>query len=158
MKKQTIAFTSENSRGLKFVNEEYFRQSLMDFGPGVKLKITVEHYFPQRSPNQNRTWHWWADLLAEHIGMDVDHLKQAVKYKFLKRPVLDNKGNELCDEYGVVEMYVPSTADLDKAEFVAFMDDFWRWSLEFHGYELPLPDSNMKINFQEEKKKQILNK
>lgn len=159
MKKQTIAFTTDNARSLRFANEGYFRQSLQDFGPNVKLKITVENYHGQRSPEQNKALHFWIDLIAEDCGLPLARMKEILAYKFLKRPALDKDGEMMCDEStGEVVMYVPSTADLDRAEMVKFMDEIWLWTLENRGFQLPELDKNMKINFQEEKKKQILNK
>lgn len=76
-----------------------------------------------------------------------------LKYKFLRRPVLDKNGEEMFDEItGEVEWYVPSTAELDTAEMCVFMDKIHLWAIEFANYELPELSENYKINFQEERK------
>lgn len=159
MKKQIISFVKDDCSGLRMLDRELFLQFLSDFGAGCKLKLTVEHYFPQRSLKQNGTIHWWFDLLAEECGLSPARMKEILCYKYLRRPALDNKGEEIVDDNtGEVAWYVKSTADLDKAEMVIFMDEIWLWALYNRNLELPKPDENYKINFQEEHKKKLINK
>lgn len=158
MKKQTIVFTNDDCKGIRMLDRDLFMQYIRDFGPNVKCKLTIEHYFPQRSLNQNGAMHWWIDLLAEELNIEPEKLKELLKYKYLKRPLLNKHGEELVDENTrEVEWYVPSTSELDKAEMVAFMDNIHVFGLEFAGIDLPLPDKNYKMNFLENNKKLIQN-
>lgn len=159
MKKQTIAFVKDDGKGMRLLDQQLFMQFLADFGAGTKLKLTLENYFPQRTLSQNKGLHYWIDLIAEDCGLPIGKMKEILCFKFLKRPALDKDGEIMCDEdTGEILMYIPSTSDLDVAEMVKFMDEIWLWTLENRNFELPKLDSNYKLNFQEEKKKQILNK
>lgn len=159
MKKQTICFVKDDVSGLRMLDRQYFMQMLSDFGAGTKLKLSVEHYHPQRSLKQNNAFYLWVDLLAEELSIEPERLKELLKYKFTRRPLLDKKGEEVIDEStGEVEWYVPSTADLDKKEFAEFMDKIHLWAIEFANYELPALSENYKLNFQEEHKQQLKEK
>lgn len=159
MKKQTIAYVKEDCSGLTIANKEYFMSVLKDFGPGVKLKISIENYHPTRTLGQNGLLHWYMDLLAEEAGMEMGKFKARMADKYLRRPVLDAQGEYICDqETGEIEMYVPSTADLDTKEMGEYINKIRMFGIYYLNYELPEADKNYKINFQEEKKKQLKNK
>lgn len=158
MKKQTIAFVKDDCDGLRMLDKQLFLSSLKDFGPGCKMKITYEHYFPQRSLKQNSVIHWYCDELANECGMQNEDFKMMMKLKFLKRAALDKNGDIMCDENGEVLTYIPSTSDLDTKEMAEFIDNIRLFGIEVLGYELPIPDENYKINFQEEHKKKLINK
>lgn len=159
MKKQILAYVNEDASGWRVQNKELFLNFLKDFGAGTKLKLTIENYKPQRSNSQNNVFYWWTDLLAEELCIEPERLKEVLKYKYLRRPVLDSKGEELIDEAtGEVEWYVPSTTELDKEEYSVFLDQVHLFGIEFANFELPLPDKNYKINFQEERKEKLKNK
>lgn len=156
MKKQTIAFVRDDLSGLRMLNRDVFLQFLSDFGAGTKLKVTIENYHPQRNLEQNSTMYWYLTELAEEAGMELSKFKARMGEKFLRRPLLDSDGNQVVDKItGELEMYVPSTADLDKKEMGEFIEKLRLFGIEYLNYELPLPDKNYKINFQEEKKKQL---
>lgn len=158
MKKQTIAFVKDDLSGLRMLDKDLVLSFLRDFGAGCKLKLTIEKYSPQRSLKQNKVLYWILDLLSEEASIEPERLKELLKYKFLKRPMLDKNGEAVIDEStGEVEWYVPSTTELSKIEFMDFIDKIYVWSSEFLGYELPIPDENYKINFQEEHKKKLIN-
>lgn len=156
MKKQTIAFVKEGCKTIRLIDPKLFHNFLQDFGEGAKLKLTIENYHPQRSLKQNGALHYWVDLIAEDCGLEMLRMKEILAYRFLKRPALDKDGEMMVDEEtGEVVMFVPSTAELDKAEMAKFMDDIWLWTLENRGFELPKLDENYKLNFQEERKEKI---
>ena len=159
MKKQIIAFVADDCKSWRVIDKSLFLQFLSDFGSGTKLKLTIENYRPQRSLSQNNVFYWWVDLLSEELSIETERLKEVLKYKFLRRPVLDSKGEEMVDEEtGEVEWYVPSTTELDKLEYSVFLDKIFIWAQDFANTSLPLPDENYKINFQEEHKKKLINK
>jgi hypothetical protein len=152
MKKQTLAFVKDDLSGLRMLSKEVFMNYLQDFGAGVKIKITLEHYFPQRSLKQNSVIHWYCTELANECGMQPEDFKMMMKMKFLKRAALNKRGEEMPDENGEVLTYIPSTSDLDTAEMATFIDQIRMFGIEILGYVLALPDENHKINFQEKLK------
>jgi hypothetical protein len=156
VKKQILAYVNEDASGWRVQNKELFLNFLKDFGAGTKLKLTLEKYHPQRSLKQNNALHLWLDLIAEDCGLPMAKMKEILAFKFLQRPALDKDGEMMVDmETGEVQMYIPSTADLDKKEMARFMDEIWLWTLYNRGFELPKFDENYKINFQEERKEKI---
>lgn len=155
MKKQTIAFVKDDCSGLRMLSKEVMLQYLSDFGAGVKLKLTIEHYFPQRSLKQNSVIHWYCTELANECGMQPEDFKMMMKMKFLKRAALNKRGEEMPDENGEVLTYIPSTSDLDTAEMATFIDQIRLFGIEILNYSLPEPDANYKINFMENTKKGI---
>lgn len=97
--------------------------------------------------------HWYCDELAHEAGMEPDKFKELMKFKFLKRPVLTKAGDYVVDEStGEVEMYVPSTTELNTAEMVTFTDQIRQWGIDFLNYTLPLPDENYKLHFLDKQK------
>ena len=156
MKKVTVAIINDNCSSFKPVNREIFINDLQMFGPGERIKVTLETYFRQRSLKQNGVLHWYCDELSQECSMEPEKFKELMKYKFLRRPVLNKMGEEIVDEStGEVEWYVPSTTELDTKEMAEFTENIRMWGLEFLNYELPLPDENYKINFLETNKQKL---
>lgn len=159
MKKQVIAFVRPDCSGLRMVDRDSFLAFLSDFGPYVKLRVTIEHYSPQRSLDQNKTMYWYLTTLAEEADMDLVKFKARMGEKFLRRPLLDKYGEQVIDRHtGEFEMYVPSTADLTTKEMGDFIDQLRLFGLEYLNYELPLPDKNYRLQFIEDRKKQLKEK
>lgn len=156
MKKTTIAFVNAAGNGVEFQDWSVFQYNLSLFAAGTKLRVTIENYAPQRSLKQNGVLHWYIAELAEECGMEADRFKARMGDKFLRRPLLDKDGEYIYDpSTGEVEMYVPSTSDLDTAEMAVYIDKIRLWGLEFLGVDLPLPDENYKIHFLTEDKKRL---
>lgn len=155
MKKQTLAFVKDDLSGLRMLSRDIFMDMLRDFGAGVKLKLTIEHYFPQRSLKQNGVVHWYCTELANECGMQPEDFKMMMKMKFLRRAALNKQGEEMPDENGEVLTYIPSTSDLDTAEMAIFIDQIRLFGIEILNYHLPEPDANYKIHFLETEKQKI---
>ena len=141
----------------KLNNKELFFNDLAYFGDGTKIKITIEHYYPQRSLKQNGVLHWYCTELAEEAAMEMEEFKKRMADKFLRRELRDKNGEYVCDpETGEIEMYTPSTADLDTAEMTIYIEKIRMFGLNFLNYELPLPDANHKIKFLEDHKQNLI--
>lgn len=151
-----IGFVNSGGNGVEFQNFEIFQYNMSLFSPGTKLKITVEHYHPQRSLKQSAVLHWYCAKLAEECGMEAKDFKMMMKMRYLVRPVTGKDGEFLVDpESGEVMTYIPSTADLDTMEMMEFTDKVRIFGEEFLKYSLPLPDENYKIHFLEHDKKRL---
>lgn len=156
MKKTAIAFTNSECTGVRWLDRNVFLYNLGLFGPDVKLRITVEHYHPQRSLKQNAVLHWYCQELAEECGMEAEDFKMMMKMKFITRPALDKTGNWIIDpSTGEVMTYIPSTSDLDTKEMTELIEKIRMFGLDVLNYELPLPDENYKIHFLHDHKKQL---
>lgn len=137
-------------------NKELFMNDLSYFGDGTKIKITIEHFYPQRSLKQNGVLHWYCTELAEEVGVEPEDFKMMMKMKFLQREKLDKHGNLIGDpETSEVMMYIPSTSELTTSEMAEFIEKIRLWALDYLNYELPLPDANYKIHFLENYKRTI---
>ena len=156
MKKTTIAFVNAAGNGVEFQDWSVFQYNLSLFAPGTKLRVTIEHYHPQRSLKLNAVLHWYCTELAEECGMNPEDFKMMMKIKFLRRPALDRNGEYVVDpETGEVMMFIPSTADLNSKEALELNENIRQFGIEVLNYELPLPDSNYKIHFLENDKKRL---
>lgn len=159
MKVTSIGFTTEGRNGVRWLDDQVFLYNIGLFEAGVKLRITFEHYAPQRSLKQSAVLHWYCAELADECGMHAEDFKMMMKMKFLTRAAVNKSGEEIVDvNTGEVMTFIPSTADIDTKEMGELIENIRMFGLDVLGYVLPLPDENYKINFQEGVKKQLKSK
>lgn len=121
-----------------FNSVKAFNSDLMDFKNGSKVWVEVRTYSPQRSLSQNSYLHVIFGIIAEEIGIELEEAKWLLKEKFLRVPLTDKHGNEV-HENGEIQFRVRDTSELSKVDMMNFVDQIYRWSLEFLSVDLPKP-------------------
>ena len=96
---------------------------------GKTVYVTITERQHQRTLDQNSYFHGVIiPLISDETGMDTHEVKEALKWKFLRK------------EVGGIETVRP-TAALTKQEFSKFVDEITRWAGEFLGLYIPPPNS-----------------
>lgn len=112
-----------------------------------KIIGRLQPIIKKRTLRQNGLLHWYLQEIADHTGMEMLKIKEALKYKYLSRPLLDDHGNETVEDTGEVLSYIPSTADLSTVEMSEFTEKIRVWANDFLGLQLPLPDEDTELKF-----------
>ena len=109
-------------------NEKKFNKSLQYFeGKNIVLKIRQVEI--QRTIEQNSLYWVWIDILASELGYQKNEMNQLIKYKFLKKDVVNEKGQK--------EVRLMSTTTLSKKEFSQLMENIYFWSNDTFNIVLP---------------------
>lgn len=109
-------------------NEQKFNKSLQYFeGKNIVLKIREVEI--QRTIEQNSLYWVWIDILASELGYQKNEMNQLIKYKFLKKDVVNEKGQK--------EVRLMSTTTLSKKEFSQLMENIYFWSNDTFNIVLP---------------------
>ena len=95
-------------------NKDKFNLELKQF-EGKDIIVKIEERSPNRSKEQNSLWWKWMDLIGLEIGYTKEETHQLMKYKFLKRSVVNIDGYE--------ETIVKGTSTLTHKEFSALMNN-----------------------------------
>ena len=90
----------------------------------------------QRSGQQNRYMHGVVfQMIAEEMGeYDVEHVKDLMKEKFLRYPVLVKTKTKKFQEYKIKH-----TSELDTKEMKEFIDKCKHWAATYLGINIPDP-------------------
>jgi len=121
-----------------FNSTKAFKEDLTAFKDGAKIWVEVRTYSPQRSLSQNSYLHVIFGIIADEIGIELEEAKWLLKEKFLRVPLTDKHGNEV-HEKGDIQFRVKDTSELSKTDMISFIDQIYRWSLEFLNVDLPKP-------------------
>lgn len=95
-------------------NKDKFNLELKQF-EGKDIIIKIEERSPNRSKEQNSLWWKWMDLIGMEVGYTKEETHQLMKYRFLKRSVVNIDGYE--------ETIVKGTSTLTHKEFSALMNN-----------------------------------
>ena len=95
-------------------NKDKFNLELKQF-EGKDIIIKIEERSPNRSKEQNSLWWKWMDLIGMEVGYTKEETHQLMKYRFLKRSVVNIDGYE--------ETIIKGTSTLTHKEFSALMKD-----------------------------------
>ena len=113
---------------LKLNNKRLFIDSLKQF-EGKEIEIRIREKSSNRSKEQNSMYWIWIDILSKEIGYTKEEMHTLVKYKFLKRNIVDDDGVE--------QEVIKSTTTLTTKEFTLFMNDLLYWSSTTLNINLP---------------------
>ena len=95
-------------------NKDKFNLELKQF-EGKDIIIKIEERSPNRSKEQNSLWWKWMDLIGMEVGYTKEETHQLMKYRFLKRSVVNIDGYE--------ETIIKGTSTLTHKEFSALMNN-----------------------------------
>lgn len=148
MKRNLVMFTSEDCTSLIPASVSEFKRHIGDFGPQVKVTVTIENYKRTRSLGQNNLLHKYLTKMGEEIGYDLNEMKDLMKLKFgVMEPVVDKNGNEVYDpETGELQEKQKSTADYKTDEMTVFIDKIRQFSHEVLGCYLPTVEEMKQFN------------
>ena len=116
---------------LKLNNSRKFQDSLREF-EGMDVELRIKERSANRSKEQNSLYWTWIDILSKEIGYTKEEMHTLIKYKFLKRNVVD--------ENGVEQEVIKSTTTLTTKEFSLMMNDLLFWSNNTLNINLPSND------------------
>tara|TARA_R100000278_G_scaffold102356_1_gene78844 strand:+ start:7653 stop:8036 length:384 start_codon:yes stop_codon:yes gene_type:complete len=109
-------------------NEEKFNKSLQYF-EGKNIVLKIREVEMQRTIEQNSLYWVWIDILSSELGYQKNEMNQLIKYKFLKKDVVNEKGQK--------EVRLMSTTTLSKKEFSQLMENIYFWSNDTFNIVLP---------------------
>jgi hypothetical protein len=134
---------------LHFPNERWVYNELKNaFKDGDRVTVTIASRKKKRSLPQNAVLHWYIQEIADETGMDKDVIKDVLKHKFLSVDIRDANGEIMADtSSGEVLKRVRSTTELSTIEFMEFTEQIRLWALDFLNLNLPLPDQQANIKF-----------
>lgn len=92
----------------------------LDFSKVYKVQVTERK--PIRNLSQNDKYWAILDGLSDHLGYTKDELHELLKYKYLKY------AKEIAGQPVVV---VPSTSDLDTAQFAEYIENVLSFAHQF---------------------------
>ena len=109
-------------------NEQKFNKSLQYF-EGKNIVLKIREVEMQRTIEQNSLYWVWIDILASELGYQKNEMNQLIKYKFLKKDVVNEKVQK--------EVRMMSTTTLSKKEFSQLMENIYFWSNDTFNIVLP---------------------
>lgn len=129
---------------LTIVNRKRLQQDLVKF-KGCTVEIIIKKK-NTRSTRQNRYYHGVVvkeiQLRMIDLGNDVtpDLVHDFLKDRFNKKELI-GEGGEVIDSIG------GSTTEMNKEEFMVYLDKIIEWAASFLSIEIPLPNSTLIFNF-----------
>ena len=133
---------------LDIPNPTFWQGELSKFGPDVDVVISVKKWYKKRSIRQNSLFHAYVAILADYFGYGADTMKELIRLKWLKVPLLKNDGSEMIDiTTGEVLFELRSTTSLSTMEMMELCDEIRTWALDGWSIVLPLPSENIPLNF-----------
>jgi hypothetical protein len=112
---------------------------------GKGIVITIEKRKNKRSNPQNAFFHGVVLPLVYNGLKELGHtmpladVKDLLKLKFLKVPIFVN------EETGEITEKIKNTSELTTTEFMEFVSEIQRWSIENLGVNIPDPNENLKL-------------
>ena len=150
MKRNLVMFTSEDCTSLVPASVSEFKRHIGDFGPQVKVTVTIEHYRRPKSLKQMGLVHKYLSKMAEHLGHDMEDMKVEMKRRFgARKDMMDRNDNLIYDEEtGEVLQVIKSLKEYDTGEMTVFIDRIRKFSHEVMKYYLPTPEELKQYNLQ----------
>ena len=105
-----------------------------------KSKAELKEFRPQRTNQQNRYFHACCAVFGDYTGYSVEEVKVIIKREFGRFMVYEKNGDK----------FLTSTSDLDKMQFIEFMDFFRNLASE-QGCYLMTPEEFYEQQFEIEK-------
>lgn len=133
---------------VKLFQPDLMVDAIQRYDVGDRVILKLETFYRKRSLKQNNVFHKYIAVIADHTGHEPSEIKIMVKNTFLKAPMTDKFGNEVVDsETGEIVQITRDTSSLTTVEMIDLCDKVREWSGRILGIELPIPDSNWKIQF-----------
>jgi NinB protein len=136
-------YSTVNNGNIK-QNRNLFIDAIKSF-EGKGIVITIEKRKNKRSNPQNAFFHGIVLPLVYNGLKELGHtmpladVKDLLKLKFLKVPIFAN------EETGEITEKIKNTSELTTTEFMEFVSEIQRWSIENLGVNIPDPNENLKL-------------
>lgn len=127
-----LVYRGDLSGGRLSFNREALQKELSALNDGA-VEISITNWNPKRSGRQNRLMWLWFTVIGKHIGYTPTQVKGIMQAKFLLV-------EEVSENTGEVFQRVLGTSELDTSDMTIFLDNVYRWSLEFLQLTLPQPN------------------
>jgi predicted phage tail protein len=141
-----ISINSSVQNGILATNRKYIADVIKTFD-GANIIITIEKRKKKRSNNQN-SYYWsviipcmqdgFTNVFGEYFSIQECH--EALKGRFLYKELIN-------EENGEVIRMPKSTTELTTIEMELYHDQIRLFGTEFLGINIPLPDSQIEIDF-----------
>jgi hypothetical protein len=141
-----IQINSSVKDGVLATNRKYISDVIKTF-EGSNIVITIEKRKKKRSNNQN-SYYWsviipcmqdgFTNAFGEYFSIQECH--EALKGRFLFKELIN-------EENGEVIRMPKSTTELTTIEMELYHDQIRLFGTEFLGINIPLPDSQIEIDF-----------
>ncbi len=148
MKKITITSSVENGNLKR--NRKLIRDAIETFN-GATVTITIQKFRKSRSNPQNRFyWGCLIPIVQEGLREATGEVRDAnsIHYNILLpmfAPIRDVVNKETGEVFG--ERITSS--EMTTTEFMEFVNDIQKWGAEFLGVDIPDPNSEITLNFEE---------
>lgn len=146
MKKLETYGTIESGK-LKIIHKDRFTEAIKTLKDG-RYRLTLEKVYRKRSNPQNAfLWGVVNPLVLEGLkvvgyDLDLDAVHDLLKFKFLKKDIVNEDG-EVLETIG-------STANLTTSEFMDYLVEVKKWSMEYLNVYIPEPNEQTEISFNNE--------
>lgn len=129
-------------------NDLWWKGELSKFEPGTIIVASVKRWYKKRSLSQNGLFHKYCEIFGDYLGYDKDEMKEEIRRKFLKEPLLNAQDEQLCDLYtGELLWKYRSTASLNTQEMFELTENVRIWALTSFNVVLPLPEEQQEMPF-----------
>jgi hypothetical protein len=141
----------DESGALKIVNRKGFDQDMQAFA-GQRIIMRIKKYRKSRSNKQNN--YYWGCVIPyvqdglNDMGFDrhlisAENVHHMLRDKFLKEDIGVTDG----EHAGEFVTMVRSTSDLSTTEFMDYIADIQKWSMEFLNKYIPDPGEQSEIEY-----------
>lgn len=114
--------------------------------PAGRFIVTISKYKKKRSLSQNAYYHAIVVPAVRmgliDMGFDADKLDNESTHELLKAKFLKE---DLGNEHGEFVTRIKSTTELSTTDFMNYVDDINRWSIEFLGFSIPEPNTQAEM-------------
>lgn len=124
-----------NGGVMKLHNRQQFNADLCELDGQVC--VTVAQVKDKRTNMQNALYWVYIKILGDALGYYKDEVHEIVKFKFLKKQVVNEDSGEILE-------YIGSTTGLSRAEFGELIDRMVQWAAEMK-IELPAPGEQLRL-------------
>jgi hypothetical protein len=137
--KKGVTFMITKKEDGDIVGGQPITDHLLNLLPG-RWVIEFTKYKPKRSIAQN-SYYWGVvincvrdgliDMGFEQSMLSAENIHEMLKAKFLKQDIANDQGEFIT--------MVRGSSELNKLEFMDYIDDIHRWAAEFLGINIPSP-------------------
>lgn len=97
---------------------------------GKRIHLTMERNVSKRTLPQNALFHMYVGIIADHLGYELEEMKEIIKFKYCKVEKVDEKTGEV---FEMLEL----TRYMNKLRMMQLIEQTIRFAA---GFKIVLPD------------------